>query len=118
VNQPLLFRREDAIRSSIGGLQHASELDLLDTKQSMPISSSRRQSSSARLASSSLMKSLYRFRVVKLGERIQAHRMEPYSATRGEASVSRSRYLCFGGRAEALIEPQLPTCRWVTAGRR
>ena len=31
---------------------------------------------------------LYRFRVVKLGERVQTHRMGRYSATRGEASVS------------------------------
>ena len=44
---------------------------------------------------------LYRFRVVKLGERIQAHRIGPYSASRGEASVSRSRHRCLGGRAEA-----------------
>ena len=34
---------------------------------------------------------LYRFRVVKLGERVQTHRVGPYSAIRGEASVSRSR---------------------------
>ena len=40
----------------------------------------------------------YRFRVVKLGERIQAHRLEPYSATRGEA---RSRHPGFGCHAEA-----------------
>jgi hypothetical protein len=30
---------------------------------------------------------LYRFRVVKLGERKQTHRVDPYSATRGEATV-------------------------------
>ena len=30
---------------------------------------------------------LYRFRVVKLGERVQTHRPGPYSAIRGEASV-------------------------------
>ena len=34
---------------------------------------------------------LYRFRVVKLSERVQTHRVEPYSAIRGEARVSRSR---------------------------
>jgi hypothetical protein len=33
---------------------------------------------------------------VKLGERIQTHPVEPYSATRGEATVSRSRPRCFG----------------------
>ena len=34
---------------------------------------------------------LYRLRVMKLGERVQTHRVEPYSASRGEASVSTSR---------------------------
>jgi hypothetical protein len=31
---------------------------------------------------------LYRFRVVKLVECVQTHRLEPYSATRGEATLS------------------------------
>jgi hypothetical protein len=35
---------------------------------------------------------------VRLRERIQTHRPGPYSAIRGEASVSRSRRRCFGGR--------------------
>ena len=47
---------------------------------------------------------LYRFRVVKLGERVQTHRLGPYSAIRGEASVSRSRRRCFGGRGEKELE--------------
>ena len=42
---------------------------------------------------------LYRFRVVKLGERIETHRVGPYSATRGEASVSGSRHRRSADRA-------------------
>ena len=53
---------------------------------------------------------LYRFRVVKLGERIQTHRVEPYSASRGEATVSRSRHRCLGGQWSKLGDktPCLP----------
>jgi hypothetical protein len=56
---------------------------------------------------------------VKLGERVQAHRLGPYSATRGEASVrvstpvfrggpglSNRRRRCFGGRSEARQAPR------------
>ena len=45
-----------------------------------------------------------RFAVASLDKRVQAHRLEPYSAIRGEAIVSRSRHRCFGGRAEARRE--------------
>jgi hypothetical protein len=65
------------------------ELDFLHLEKPAPFRLIPRQSSSARLASASVMKSLCRFRIVKLGECIQAHRVKPIRLAMAEQAFQR-----------------------------
>ena len=72
------------------------ELDLLDAKQSTPVRLIAQTILERTGASSSVMKKLYRFRVVKLGEPIQTHRPDRIRLFVAKQTCQGSRRRCFG----------------------